>query len=459
MRIAKTIIVALVLVSASAVALVSFTGWPNTPPAPTGAAESTATPAPGGEIRDFTLEIVPTDIDTGAGLWRAWSFNGQVPGPTLTANVGDILRVTVVNKHNLTHSFHTHLAPADLASDGSQINTITGIGGMAMIPPGESYTYTLKATLPGISYYHCHSAAGGHPISHHMAQGLYGAILIKDPAEAPIKTEVVMMGERGFDVENHSAPYFIMNGKGLPGGERKLEEVFAEQGVAGVVAQLGKTIPIMRGRVGEPIEIAVINIGDAVHTFHMHGMSAYSQEQQPGHPVPAQTVQLAPGAVDRIRLTPTDSGLWLFHCHVVTHADQGMIGVFLVDPKEGELKLPDAAPQPGMSMTPMEDHGANTSAAERRTEITITAGPNGEELTFSAQNGTIPAGNLLVTFVNEGDAPHSLSFGSLGQSTGTVPGGASKTLTLTNLEPGTYDFICAEPGHAGAGMTGSITIT
>lgn len=461
---AKLVLVSLVALAATTAILINAFG-PDAAPGVAGDAQAAAIPRPGGQYRDFTLEIASTDLDTGAGTWHAWTYNGQVPGPTLEAEVGDVLRVTVVNRHDLTHSFHTHLVPAGLASDGSQINSITGIGGMAMIAPGESYTYWLKATVAGLNYYHCHSADGGHTISQHMAQGLYGAILIKERDAAPIKTEVVFMGERGFDAPS-GAPYFLMNGKGLPGGEHELERVFAEQGVPGVVAQLGKTVPVMRGRVGEEIEIAVVNIGDAVHSFHLHGMTAYSQEQQPGHPVPAQVVQLVPGGVDRIRLTPTDPGLWLFHCHVVSHADQGMIGVFIVDPAEGRLDLPDASPVPaggatgtqGDHMMGSADASDGPAPSDPVTAVIIRAGGAPGELTFTAPSD-LTQGSYAITLANDGKAPHSLSFPALGKSSGTVPGGASKTLTVTFAKPGTYEFICAESGHAGAGMRGSITIS
>jgi FtsP/CotA-like multicopper oxidase with cupredoxin domain len=50
----------------------------------------------------------------------------------------------------------------------------------------------------------------------------------------------------------------------------------------------------------------------------------------PGRIWPANVVSLLPGAADRIVVTPTEPGVWLFHCHVVRHADDGMIGVFVV---------------------------------------------------------------------------------------------------------------------------------
>lgn len=282
------------------------------------------------EVRDYALEVVPADLTLGEGnVWHAWTFNGSVPGPTLTANVGDTIRVTVHNRHNLTHSFHTHLSPYPLESDGSQLNTIMQKGWMAMIPPGESYTYTFQANIPGLFYYHCHSA-DWKSISQHMAQGLYGAIIVKGLEELPVRDEVVIMSERGYNATS-GTPYFLMNGMGLPGGEKALEEIFHHEGIAGVAAQFGKTLPVIHAKVGEAIRLNVINIGDQVHTFHLHAMTAYSADTNPGRPVPAQVSGLTPGEVDRLIVTPTHAGIWLFHCHVVNHADAGMIGVMVIE--------------------------------------------------------------------------------------------------------------------------------
>lgn len=288
-----------------------------------------AFPEPG--VREFQLEIRPADIAYGdEGVWHAWTYNGTVPGPTLTATVGDVLRVTVTNRHDITHSFHTHLSPYALESDGSQLNTITGIGGMAMIAPGASYTYSFRANIPGLFYYHCHSADGGKAISQHIAQGLYGAIIIKAPEEVPIRDEVLFMAERGFDTDGDT-PYFIMNGLGIPGGEHELERLFTARGLEAVTEQFGVTVPIIKAKVGEPLRVNVVNIGDQVHSFHQHAMTAYYVDHDGGRPVPAQVLGLVPGEADRVLITPNQPGVWLFHCHVVNHADAGMIGVMVVE--------------------------------------------------------------------------------------------------------------------------------
>src|SRR3990172_2060569 len=198
-------------------------------------------------IREHNIEVVPADIDYGGGnVWHAWTYKlagepaGTVPGPTLTAKVGERLVVHVKNNLDIVHSFHTHFTNYDIESDGSQANVISGKGAGAMIPPGGEGTY---------------------------AQG-------------------------GFDA---------------------------------VAAQLNKTVPAISAKTGEEMRVHVINIGDQVHSFHAHNVSHISEGVLQGRPWPANLLPLIPGAADTLRFTFTKPGLWLFHCHVVNHADNGEI--------------------------------------------------------------------------------------------------------------------------------------
>jgi FtsP/CotA-like multicopper oxidase with cupredoxin domain len=234
----------------------------------------------------------------------------------------------------MVHSFHTHLTNYDMASDGSQANIIADDGAGAMIPPGGEWTYEFELTDPGIFYYHCHSADGGHHITEHIHQGLYGAIIVKAPDDPPVRDEVVFMSEMGFDTEGDNIPPYIMNGMGLPGGEHSLEEAYMAGGFDAVAAELNKTVPAITAGTGEEMRVHVINIGDQVHSFHAHNVKHVSEGVLQGQPWPANLLPLVPGAADTLSFTFTKPGIWLFHCHVVGHADNGMIGVFIVEDAE-----------------------------------------------------------------------------------------------------------------------------
>ncbi|MEX0799672.1 MAG: multicopper oxidase domain-containing protein [Dehalococcoidia bacterium] len=300
-------------------------------------------------IREYNLEVVATDIDYGGGnVWHAWTFKdadapaGSVPGPTLVVNVGEKLRVNVTNKLDIVHSFHTHFSNYDMESDGSQLNTITGIGAGAMIKPGGKWTYEFDPDTPGILYYHCHSADGGHHITEHIHQGLYGAIIVKDPNAPPVRDEVVFMSEIGFDTEGDSLPPYIMNGLGLPGGEHALEQVFLDQGIEGVQAQFNKTLPVISAKVGEEMNVHVINIGDQIHSFHAHNVKHISKGTLQGDQWAGNVLPLVPGQADTLDFTFTKPGPWLFHCHVVAHADAGMIGLFNVEDATPDSEEPES---------------------------------------------------------------------------------------------------------------------
>ena len=282
-------------------------------------------------VQEYTLEIVPKDIDYGGGaVWHAWTFNGTVPGPTLKVTAGETLRVRVINRHDMVHSFHTHLDGYSFENDGSQANYLTGVGVDGMMLPGGEYTWEFKPRTPGIYYYHTHAADKGFTPTQVVSQGMYGAIIVADPDEPPMREEVLFMGEVGHDTEGVVSP-FVMNGMGLPGGEVALGEIFFEEGFEGVSQRFNKTIPYIKAKVNEPFKLHVINIGNLEHSLYIHSATVVSLGVLDGRPWPARVLPLVPGAADTLLVEFTNAGLWLFHCHVEPHADVGMIGLFEVE--------------------------------------------------------------------------------------------------------------------------------
>lgn len=94
------------------------------------------------------------------------------------------------------------------------------------------------------------------------------------------------------------------------------------------------------------------------------------------------------------------------------------------------------------------------------THLSIAANPGGM-LMFTKKTLTARAGTVIVAFTNKSPLGHNFTVKS---SSGTIVGatptfsGGTKTLTL-HLKAGTYGFLCTVPGHAAAGMTGTLTVT
>ena len=126
----------------------------------------------GQTVREFEIVAVDVELEILPGItFPMWTFNGQVPGPTLRVEEGDLIRITFRNgaeKH--AHTIHPHLRNLNPRMDG------TGQNGPGLIDPGESFTYEWQAQPVGTHLYHCHTM----PLKAHIHRGLYGSIVV-DP--------------------------------------------------------------------------------------------------------------------------------------------------------------------------------------------------------------------------------------------------------------------------------------
>lgn len=276
---------------------------------------------------EVTLEVYEKPIEVAPGKFvNMWTYNGTVPGPAIRAKVGDTVRIKLINKHNLSHSVHMHAFKYEFKDDGA--DPVARIAGLkSVVPPGESYVYELKPTTAGLFYYHCHSD-DQYPIAVHMQQGLYGVIII-DPISSstgkdPDKEYVVFFGE------TYSQPVLSMLHSCAYCFTGTAEKFFTIN---------GRTFPLTEtftAKKGELVRFYAVNIGNDIHTWHLHGMKQYVIKEISGKRVPelieAQVLSLAPGVAAIIETTADEPGTWLLHCHVVPHADMGMDALFKVEP-------------------------------------------------------------------------------------------------------------------------------
>lgn len=91
--------------------------------------------------------------------------------------------------------------------------------------------------------------------------------------------------------------------------------------------------------------------------------------------------------------------------------------------------------------------------------VKIEADPSGA-LAFTETKIDAPAGTDTIELDNPSSTGHNVeiqdSSGEDVAETDTITGG--KTSTTADLQPGTYTFYCAVPGHREAGMEGTITV-
>jgi FtsP/CotA-like multicopper oxidase with cupredoxin domain len=293
----------------------------------TGAAASAAAPAASGATREVWVAAVPTtwnmvpngrDAIMGTEypatdsvfptvVYRRYSRGWKrplrnapgaggtqdlIPGPLIRARVGDKLRIHFKNLdtlHRDGHSMHFHGVDYKPSSDGAYLPGFSGRD--ADVRVGRTWTYVLTAgrDSAGVWPYHDHS-----PSMHHsLLGGLYGMLSIFGPDEA------------------------------LP--DREFPVVFAPMGRFQTIdgrAFVGNT-PVFRSYVGQTVQWDVIAIGSEHHTFHVHG---HRWRDPDGTPRDTRTV--GPAESFRVRWREEDPGTWLYHCHVESHMEAGMIGIY-----------------------------------------------------------------------------------------------------------------------------------
>ncbi|GAA2629176.1 multicopper oxidase family protein [Paractinoplanes durhamensis] len=158
------------ILAVAAVAVVAGVGLSAAPGAPSGLPhqhEYAAAVDVGAPTKRFTLTA-----GTVAGK-DVWAFNGQVPGPELSATVGDVLEVTLRNRdigQGVTLHWHGYDVPN--AQDG-----VPGVTQDAVLP-GKEFVYRFRADQAGTYWYHTHEAS-----SLGVRKGLYGAFVVR-PAPA-----------------------------------------------------------------------------------------------------------------------------------------------------------------------------------------------------------------------------------------------------------------------------------
>jgi plastocyanin len=91
--------------------------------------------------------------------------------------------------------------------------------------------------------------------------------------------------------------------------------------------------------------------------------------------------------------------------------------------------------------------------------VKISADPSGQ-LKYDTTSLTAKAGTDSFEFTNESPLSHNFTIeDKSGKTVGSTPTftGGTKSVNLT-LQPGTYKFLCTVPGHAAAGMQGTLTV-
>jgi nitrite reductase (NO-forming) len=268
-------------------------------------------PAPGGTVHEITLEAAEKILEVAPGVTQQmWTFNGQVPGPTLHGKVGDVFTVTLVNKGAVAHSIDFHASYAAMNDK------------MRSIGPGESLVYQFKAEHSGIWMYHC----GTPPALHHIGNGMYGAVVIDPPGLAPVDHEYVMVQS-----ELYTGP------KDQPGDLTKMMANNLDALMFNGYVNQYKYAPL-HVEPGQRIRVWVLDAGPNENSaFHIVGTQFDTVFKEgayllrPDNPArgASQTLDLQPSQGGFVEFSLHDPGQYAMVTHKFSNVGKGALGLFV----------------------------------------------------------------------------------------------------------------------------------
>lgn len=272
-------------------------------------------PAASDAVHTYTFTVREGMREVAPGIKQMlWTFDGMAPGRTLRGKVGDRFEITLVNDGTLGHSIDFHAGA--LAPDQP----------MRTIQPGESLTYNFTATRSGIWLYHCSTM----PMSLHIANGMFGAVVIDPAGLTPVDKEFVFV---------QSELYL-----GPQGGIADASRIANQQPdlvVFNGYANQYKYRPITV-KVGEKVRIWLLDAGpNTAGAFHIVGAQFDTVFSEGDYALRdggstgtggSQVFPMQPAQGGFVELTFPEAGNYPFVSHIMSDAEKGAIGVFHVVP-------------------------------------------------------------------------------------------------------------------------------
>jgi len=215
---------------------------------------------------------------------------------------------TLVNRANIPHSMDFHAA--EIAPSKYYVNLM----------PGDSLHYRFVARVPGAFMYHCGTA----PVAMHIANGMYGALVVDPATPLPKAREFVFVQSE-----------FYLTPKPAADGTRGLEWE--------KLLSLAPDHVVFNGRAGQyashPLEVRpnelprlyVVNAGpNRISSFHVVGgiferVSEGGPQASAGVGVQTVNIPVGGGSVFQMRLR--EPGDYPFVTHAFADATKGAVGV------------------------------------------------------------------------------------------------------------------------------------
>jgi nitrite reductase (NO-forming) len=408
---------------------------------------------------EVEVQVAPDNaLHPGGVMYKAMVFNGTTPGPVISVDQGDTIEFTLINEGEVIHSmdFHAGFGPqAAVGSDASE----TG----SNIQPGQSVTWTWSPPFAGAFYYHC-GADGLNGVWEHVANGMYGGIVVHPQNERPAKEFYVVFGE--LYANNVQGLFTPANGTGTLDLNKFLArnpDLVMTNGMAhkyvpaiGAFSKidLNPDAQVFQVQPGELTRWYIVNGGpsDDVAFHFISGMISVHdgsvQNRYGTQDLNDETWNIPPGSASVIEAVFPTEGLYVGVDHAMNDVLKG--GAFAV------LATPDSTPDdhPQGTMVPPRGSDMVTGPPMAANATGATTGVNATELgPETAEGEGLPVTN--VTGTNATEAAGTNVSEAAGTNVSETAVANATEAAGTTAETGATDSNATEAGSAaGTGATG-----
>jgi nitrite reductase (NO-forming) len=317
--------------------------------------DATLKPLDAAPVKELRLDTTHSVVTVAPGVnYIAWTFGGQVPGPTIRAKVGDRIKFIMTNRSD-------HVVPGLQVIDAPMMHSMDFHAAMVSpqdkyrsIAPGQTIEFEFRLNYPGVFMYHC-----GTPMTlEHIASGMYGA-LIAEPREGyPTKVDreyVIVQsefytkpdpGKRRLDGQTLHVLDAENLRKAMPS-----YTVFNGQ-------HNGMVTKPLPAKPGERVRLYVLNVGPSrTSGFHVVGI-IFDRVWIEGNPDNQmrgmQTVLLGSSNSAIVEFMIPEAGQYIMVDHHFANASQGAVG--LIDATGTAAATPDLEHHniPAVAATPSD---------------------------------------------------------------------------------------------------------
>jgi FtsP/CotA-like multicopper oxidase with cupredoxin domain len=269
---------------------------------------------------------VPTELDLDRVV-IAHTFDGI---PTLDGNngvdrldlpAGARARLRLVNSDSVLRRFALTGVPFQvLALDGTDLNEPGGLEDTVLEVAGGGrvdVAFTAPASPVWLMLVDTDAALALNPPATAVAPVPTEDLPVFDPADygEPVPTPFGAESDfdRSFELEIAQKLGFV---HGRPGRQWAINgHIFPD-------------VPTFAVEEGDLVEIRVVNDTDSHHPMHLHGHHVLVLEREglplSGSPWWSDTLNVAPGEEFRVAFRADNPGLWMDHCHNLSHAADGL---------------------------------------------------------------------------------------------------------------------------------------